>query len=88
MLKIYRIKTDSRKSSTYFGDREWQYIIEQLVMFRHCPIKDKFIIIGFRWAGNSPYGYRTEDGARKWGLKSICGRKHEFIFVGKQLYDA
>ena len=81
-MKIYRIKTESRKSNTYFGCREWQYIKESLTFFTYCPIQDRFIVIGFRWAGNSTFGYSTEKDSIKWGIQSLCKQKEEFILLG------
>ena len=83
MLSIYRLKTESRRSRTYVSSRrEWQYIKEKLTCCRYCPIKRKFIIIGWRWAGNSPFGYSTEESAKRWGLESLCKQKEEFILIG------
>ena len=82
MLNIYRIKTRSRKSSTYLGCLEYQYIKEKLTCFRYCPIKNKFIVFGWRWAGNSMFGFRTPAEAKKWGCESLCKRKEEFILIG------
>ena len=79
LFSIYRIKTESRRH--YMGGLEWQYIKEQLTCFRYCPIQERFIIIGFRWAGNSMFGFRTEAGAKEWGLKSLCKQKEEFVLV-------
>ena len=81
MLSIYRIKTESRKSTTFFGCLEWQYIKEKLTFCRYCPIKEKFIFLGFRWAGNSTFGFRTAEDAYEWGVKSLCKQKEEFILV-------
>ena len=84
MLKIYRIKTESRKNSVFLGCLEWQYIKEQLTLFRHCPIQNRFIVMGWRWAGNSPFGFNTEAEAKKWGYKSLCKQKQEFILIGNR----
>ena len=80
MLKIYRIKTKSRKH--FMGSLEWQYIKEKLTCFRYCPIQDRFIIIGWRWAGNSLFGFSTEAHAKEWGYKSLCKQKEEFVLIG------
>ena len=83
MLSFYRIKTKSRKDSELLGCLEWQYIKEKLTCFRHCPIQKRFIIIGWRWAGNSMFGFRTESEAKKWGYKSLCKQQEEFILASK-----
>ena len=81
MLSIYRIKTRCRKSSTNFGCLEWQYEKQKLTCFRYCSIQRRFIVIGFRWAGNSPFSFDTKESATKWGIKSLCGQKEEFILI-------
>ena len=81
MLKIYRIKTESRKH--FMGGLEWQYIKEELTCFRYCPIQDRFIVIGWRWAGNSMFGFSTAEAAREWGYKSLCKQKQEFVLIGR-----
>ena len=81
MLSIYRIKTRCRKSNTNFGCLEWQFEKQKLTCFRYCPIQRRFIIIGFKWAGNSPFGFNTKESAIEWGIKSLCGQKEEFVLV-------
>ena len=82
MIGIYRVKTQVRKRGFYDGSFEWQYIKEKVTCFRHCPIQDRFIIIGWRWAGNSMFDFDTKESAKKWGIQSLCKRKEEFILIG------
>ena len=80
MISIYRIKTEVRKNNT--GCLEWQYIKEKFTCLRYCSIQDRFIIIGWRWAGNSMFHFRTAARAKKWGIHSLCEQKKEFILIG------
>ena len=80
MLNFYRIKTESRRG---LGCLEWQYIKQKLTCFRYCPIQDRFIVIGWRWAGNSMFGFSTAEAAREWGYKSLCKQKQEFVLIGR-----
>ena len=83
MISIYRLVTNKRRSHFSAHRFEYQYVKEKLCFFTFCPIKDKFIVMGFRWAGNSPFGYEDKQKTLQWGYRSLCRQQEEFILIGK-----
>lgn len=71
MLKIYRIKTESRKSNAFFGTLEYAWFLERLTFQ------------GWVSAGRSMFGFSNEY-ARKLAYEQMCKRQEEFILIGKK----
>ena len=71
MLKIYRIKTTSRKSSIRHEALEFAWLVEVLT------------IKGWVNAGRSFFGF-SEEYARQRAYEQLCSRRQEFILIGKK----
>ena len=46
-------------------------------------IQARLIVVGWRWAGNSMFGFSAAEAAREWGYKSLCKQKEEFVLIGR-----